>query len=71
MVEYPWAQMAVSITIDRTEETEKLVDMMIDRKEHALGKHGAFRGRPYRRGKNRCLTCGATKDAAAELPSIF
>ena len=27
------------------------------------GKHGGYTGRRYRRGKNRCLWCGATNDA--------
>lgn len=30
---------------------------------HAYGKHGAFSGRRYRKGKNRCLFCGAYMDA--------
>jgi len=28
-------------------------------KHNIDGKHGAFTGRPYRRGKNRCKFCGA------------
>ena len=32
--------------------------------KHVLeGKHKSFKGRPYRRGKNRCWYCGAPNDA--------
>jgi len=27
------------------------------------GQHARYHGRPYRRGKNRCLWCGAPLDA--------
>jgi len=32
---------------------------------HAYGKHSAFTGHKYRRGKNRCKHCGAPLDAKA------
>lgn len=31
---------------------------------HFLGKHRAWHGRPYRRGKTRCGYCGAPIDSA-------
>ena len=43
---------------------------------HAYGKHAAFKGQRYRRGKNRCSCCGAPNDAkdiarALEFSSFF
>jgi len=38
--------------------------------QHLLGKHGGWEGRPYRRGKNRCLFCGSP-DNAKHGPSII
>ena len=33
---------------------------------HVLkGTHGAFKGRRYRRGKNRCVVCGAPLTAGS------
>ena len=31
--------------------------------DHAYGKHGAYKGQKYRRGKNRCHFCGAPNNA--------
>lgn len=49
---------------------------MTDHFDHAfLGRHGgAFSGRRYRRGKNRCGICGkplSTPDAQAFAPSML
>lgn len=46
---------------------------------HFNGTHGSFRGRPYRRGKNRCWIYGAPKSARSVemgdfksmLPRVF
>ena len=32
---------------------------MSEMDQHWFGKHRGWHGRPYRRGKNRCLYCGA------------
>lgn len=35
---------------------------VFEAKEHGAGKHQGFKGRRYRRGKNRCHWCGARLD---------
>lgn len=39
--------------------------------QHAEGKHGAFKGRRYRRGRGRCWCCGALMNSKNKNKTAF
>ena len=61
------AQFAVGVVVDRfmAERDETFQHLL-------MGKHRGFTGRHYRRGKTRCLWCGAPQNATSipvEIPT--
>ena len=61
------AQFACSVVVDRfMAEADETFQHLL------MGKHRAFTGRPYRRGKTRCQWCGAPQNATSvpvEMPT--
>ena len=61
-----------SIRVTQSNWARMLIGTMREAYSHGMeGKHGGFTGRRYRRGKNRCSTCGATNDAPSRADSFI
>ena len=70
MDDLQWKNYSVPVFCQITDATRPLLDVLSAASEHAMGLHGQFRGRRYRRGKNRCAYCGATLDAGTSNPLL-
>ena len=68
---YETAQYGLSINFTRSLSEDdrffNMIDYFREAHKHFHGKHGSFKGRRYKRGKNRCSFCGAPNSAPSEV----